>query len=143
MSSAGPPTPRLGSKALGTVASPLDPRSPELRPHARDALRKGSVSWLKNTEVRDLLLYSTEYGVQIAKDPPWQPAGEAGLGCSVDLLTLSCLSTLLECLGRRVALRVRQEVCSLFPKGRSQLEEEGRRQDCSRDPREAQGTSFW
>ncbi|KAK9835470.1 hypothetical protein WJX74_000883 [Apatococcus lobatus] len=78
MTSVVPTTPRFGgkdSKALGPVASPLDPRDPELGPPAREALRKGSVSWLKNTEVRDMLLYHSRFRVKIAKDPPWLPAG--------------------------------------------------------------------
>ena len=58
------------------AAQPLSPVDPDLQPSAREILRKGAVNWLKTTEVRDILLHHDDLNVQIAKDPPWQPAGE-------------------------------------------------------------------
>ncbi len=65
---------RPGDRAAST-ASPLDPSDISIRPHAREILRKGSVGWLKNTEVRDLLVYHDDFRIHVAKDPPRQPAG--------------------------------------------------------------------
>lgn len=138
MNSADPTTPRSVSKAFGVSACPLDPWNPELQSPARNVIRKGSVSWLKNTEVRDLLLHHSRYKVPVAREPPCKPAGEA-LGCQIGSLTLPGLSTTFGCFDRRVDLPVRSKGSPLFSKGRSQLEKEGGRQDRSRNPREAQG----
>lgn len=57
------------------MAQPLDPREPHLPEDMRDILYKGMCSWLKNTEVRDMLLHYTEFNLRVAREPPCQPPG--------------------------------------------------------------------
>ena len=57
------------------IAQPLDPRDPDLPEKMQDILEKGKRSWLKNTEVCDMLLHYTKFNLRIAREPPCQPPG--------------------------------------------------------------------
>ena len=57
-------------------AQPLDSRDPDLPENMQDVLEKGKRSWLKNTEVYEMLLNYTELNLRVARDPPRQPPGD-------------------------------------------------------------------
>lgn len=59
------------------IAQPLDPGDPDLPEKMQDILEKGKRSWLKNTEVCDMLLHYTKFNLRIAREPPCQPPGNA------------------------------------------------------------------
>ena len=107
---------RLGDKAA-SVASPLDPADLHLKPSAREILKKGSVGWLKNTEVRDLLVYHDDFQIQVAKDPPRQPAG--GVHSSCTCVWQWCIAKIagVDCskLCRRLSLPFQSESRQVFP----------------------------
>lgn len=43
---------------------------------AKQAIIRAKTSWLKNTEVMDLLVHHQEYRLPISSDPPNRPAGK-------------------------------------------------------------------
>lgn len=57
-------------------AQPLDSLDPDLPKNMQDVLEKGKRSWLKNTEVCEMLLNYTELNLRVARDPPRQPPGQ-------------------------------------------------------------------
>lgn len=57
-------------------AQPLDPHDPDLPATMQDVLQKGKRSWLRNTEVCEMLQNYTELNLRVAKDPPRLPPGE-------------------------------------------------------------------
>lgn len=65
----------MGASETPVIARPLDPRDPNLPQTVRDILEKGKRSWLKNTEVCDMLLNHMEFNLRVAKKPPRQPPG--------------------------------------------------------------------
>ena len=66
----------LGASEQPVIAQPLDSRDSTLPENVRDILDKGKHSWLKNTEVCDMLLNHTEFNLRVAKEPPRQPPGD-------------------------------------------------------------------
>lgn len=69
------PNSDMGGSETPVIARPLDPRDPKLPETVRDILEKGKRSWLKNTEVCDMLLNHNEFNLRVAKEPPRQPPG--------------------------------------------------------------------
>lgn len=65
----------MGASEAPVIARPLDPRDPKLPENVRDILEKGKRTWLKNTEVCDMLLNHTELNLKVAREPPRQPPG--------------------------------------------------------------------
>ena len=53
----------------------LDPAAVNLPSRARDILLKGRTSWLKNTEVLDLLRNYRDYRFIVSREPPNKPPG--------------------------------------------------------------------
>lgn len=53
----------------------LDPAAVNLPARAREILIKGRTSWLKNTEVLDLLLNNKEYRFTVSREAPHRPPG--------------------------------------------------------------------
>lgn len=53
---------------------PLSPAACQF-PKAKEVLLKAEQSWLKNTEVCELLLNYVAYNLPVSKEPPHQPPG--------------------------------------------------------------------
>ncbi|KAK9820359.1 hypothetical protein WJX72_009412 [[Myrmecia] bisecta] len=66
---------RSSSRPAPKGAAPLDPKDPSYPPKIREVLAKGQTTWLKNTEVCDLLLNFQAYNMRVSRDPPLQPPG--------------------------------------------------------------------
>ena len=47
-----------------------------LSPSAKSAISRAKTSWLKNTEVVDLLVHHEQYRLPVSSDPPNKPAGK-------------------------------------------------------------------
>ena len=60
--------------ASGTSALPLR-QKPGLPPGVLEILSRCSSSWLKNTEVTDLLVNHRQYGLHVSLEPPVRPPG--------------------------------------------------------------------
>jgi hypothetical protein len=60
----------------GQPATSLNPDDPKFPQKVRETLHKAQSSWLKNTEVCNLLLHYAEYNLPVARDPPNLPPGE-------------------------------------------------------------------
>ena len=58
------------------AAEPLNLEDTTYPSAVREILRKANRSWLKNTEVTDLLLNYVAYNLPISRDPPHQPPGK-------------------------------------------------------------------
>ena len=69
----------MGAARPHIVAQPLDPGDSDLPEKTQDILKKGKRSWLKNTEVCDMLLNYTAFNLRVAREPPCQPPGTAQL----------------------------------------------------------------
>ena len=61
--------------AGATSALPLQ-QKPGLPPGVREVLDRCCNSWLKNTEVTDLLVNHRQYGLHVSLEPPVRPPGE-------------------------------------------------------------------
>ena len=59
----------------GTSALPLR-QKPGLPPGVREILERACNSWLKNTEVTDLLVNHRQYGLHVSMEPPVRPPGK-------------------------------------------------------------------
>ena len=74
------PTKQQGSVHAGSMSSqggssvPLSPAACQF-PKAKEVLLKAEQSWLKNTEVCELLLNYVAYNLPVSKEPPHQPPG--------------------------------------------------------------------
>ena len=66
----------MGTDSCSKAAQPLDPTSSKLPDKVQEVLDKGKRSWLKSTEVCDLLLHHTAFDLKVEKEPPCQPPGE-------------------------------------------------------------------
>lgn len=70
---------QAGQGPRGTLASPLQDVQGGLPKRVREVLSKARVSWLKNTEVLDVLHNFRSYGFVVSQEPPCKPPG-AGPG---------------------------------------------------------------
>ncbi len=71
----------MGTNGATPVAQPLAPSDPDLPEMVQDILEKGKRSWLKNTEVCDMLLNYSAFNLRVAREPPCQPPGSALTHC--------------------------------------------------------------
>ena len=69
----------MGADSRPSAAEPLDPNSSDLPHNVQEVLDKGRNSWLKSTEVFDLLLHYATYNLRVEKEPPCQPPGSLAL----------------------------------------------------------------
>ena len=60
----------------GTSALPLRQKA-GLPPGVREILERACNSWLKNTEVTDLLVNHRQYGLHVSLEPPVRPPGKS------------------------------------------------------------------
>ncbi|DBA68383.1 TPA: hypothetical protein ACH3X2_013687 [Trebouxia sp. C0005] len=65
----------MGATDAIVVAQPLAPSDVDLPKATQEILEKGKRSWLKNTEVCDMLLNYTACNLRVAKEPPCKPPG--------------------------------------------------------------------
>lgn len=65
----------MGADGNTAYAQPLDPKDEDLPELTQDILEKGKRSWLKNTEVCDMLLNYTACNLKVARELPRQPPG--------------------------------------------------------------------
>ncbi|KAL0048855.1 hypothetical protein WJX82_001004 [Trebouxia sp. C0006] len=65
----------MGATDATVVAQPLAPSDVDLPKATQEILEKGKRSWLKNTEVCDMLLNYTACNLRVAKEPPCKPPG--------------------------------------------------------------------
>ena len=64
------------AEAEGTfVAEALDENNFAYPSNVREVLLKAKTSWLKNTEVCDVLENYVEYGLPVSREPPSRPPG--------------------------------------------------------------------
>ena len=68
-----PVQPRPGNMNAGS-SLPLSPAACQF-PKAQAIIRKAEGSWLKNTEVCELLMNYVAYNLPVSKEPPSQPPG--------------------------------------------------------------------
>ena len=66
----------MGSDRGTTYAQPLDPRDAGLPEATQEILEKGKRTWLKNTEVCDMLINHAASNLRVAREPPCQPPGD-------------------------------------------------------------------
>jgi len=66
----------MGATDATVVAQPLAPSDVDLPKATQEILEKGKRSWLKNTEVCDMLLNYTACNLRVAKEPPCKPPGK-------------------------------------------------------------------
>ena len=59
------------------VAEALDENNFAYPSNVREVLLKAKSSWLKNTEVCDVLENYVEYGLPVSREPPSRPPGMA------------------------------------------------------------------
>ena len=79
----------MGAESRSPAAQPLAPNS-DLPENVQEVLDKGRHSWLKSTDVCDLLLHYATYNLKVEKEPPCQPPGSFEctiLPCSLVLAT--------------------------------------------------------
>ncbi len=65
----------------GTSALPLQQKA-GLPPVVFEILERACSSWLKNTEVTDLLVNHRQYGLHVSLEPPVRPPGKSSDECS-------------------------------------------------------------
>ena len=65
----------MGASSVTAVAQPLDPTDIDLPEATQDILEKGKRSWLKNTEVCDMLINYAAFNLRVAREPPCKPPG--------------------------------------------------------------------
>ena len=106
----------------------------------KDALGKARVSWLKNTEVAQLLCCHKALGFEVSQEAPDRPQSAhkaVMIGCRLSLSIIQYLYR--RALRRRKLVSFQPKDLALLSQRWAQLEEESGRQNRPRDTRKAQG----